>query len=63
MGRRIVRLEGITEKTGVPLATLRYWRATGQGPPTFKLGRHVVAFEDEVDKWVEEQAALEAKPS
>lgn len=57
MARKILRLEQVSERTNVPIGTLRYWRHLGQGPPTFRLGRHVAAFEDEVDSWLEEQAA------
>lgn len=61
MARRIITLEQISEKTGVPIATHRYYRATGQGPKTFKLGGKVVAFEDDVDAWI--QAAYDAADS
>lgn len=55
MERKLLKLEQISERTGVPLATLRYYRHKKEGPPTFKLGRRVVAYADEVDAWVAEQ--------
>jgi predicted DNA-binding transcriptional regulator AlpA len=55
MTRTILRLQQIADRTGVPLATLRWYRHRGLGPPTFRLGRRVVAFEEEVDAWVAEQ--------
>lgn len=58
MTRKIVTLDQIHERTGVPLNTLRYYRATGTGPKTFKLGGRVVAFEDDVEAWI--QAAYDA---
>ena len=58
-GRTIVRLEEIAARTGVSIHTLRYWRARnqGEGPRTFRLGRRVVAYEDDVERWISEQAA------
>lgn len=55
MERKLLRLEEISERTGVPVATLRYYRHRGEGPPTFRLGRRVVGYVDEVDSWVLEQ--------
>ena len=43
MSRTILRLSQISERTGVPVATLRYWRHIGEGPPTFRLGKHVAS--------------------
>lgn len=60
MNRKILRLEEIHERTGVPMATLRWFRHRGEGgPPTWKLGRRVVAYEDDVNAWIEAQRAVE----
>ena len=58
MNRKLMRLEEISEATGVGVPTLRWWRHRdrGEGPPTFKLGRRVVAYEDDVARWVDAQA-------
>jgi predicted DNA-binding transcriptional regulator AlpA len=56
MTRRILRLQEISTATGVPLATLRWWRHRGIGPKTWTLGRRVVAFEDDVEAWIQQQA-------
>lgn len=60
MTRTILRLEQITERTGIPLATLRWYRQRGMGPKTWKLGRRVVAYEDDVQAWLDEQATNSA---
>jgi excisionase family DNA binding protein len=39
----------------VPVATLRWWRAEGTGPPAVKLGRHLRYDKEEVDRWVAKQ--------
>jgi DNA-binding transcriptional MerR regulator len=62
MTRTILRLEQISERTGVPVATLRYWRHLGIEVPTFRLGRRVVAYADEVDLWVEAKRAQAREP-
>jgi predicted DNA-binding transcriptional regulator AlpA len=56
MSRKLMRLLEISKETGVPVATLRFYRHKGIGPKTFKLGRNVVAFADDVDTWIDEQA-------
>jgi predicted DNA-binding transcriptional regulator AlpA len=56
MTRKILRLEQIAERTGVPLATLRWYRHRGEGPRTWRLGRRVVAYEDDVNSWLDQQA-------
>jgi predicted DNA-binding transcriptional regulator AlpA len=61
MGDRILGLEEIAKRTGTPLNTLRYWRHLGLGPPTFKLGRRVVAMESDVEAWIRE--ARESQPA
>jgi len=52
MARRILRLPDIEQRTGVPIATLRWYRHRGIGPKTFLLAGRVVAYEDDVDAWV-----------
>lgn len=54
---RLLTLEEIAEVTRTPLSTLRHWRQQGGGPPTFRLGRRVVAREADVQAWVDEQSA------
>lgn len=55
MARKIMRLPEIAEYTGVPIATLRWLRHRRQGPTTWVLAGRVVAYEDEVNAWVESQ--------
>ncbi len=57
---KLLTIGEVSDRTRVPLATLRYWRHVGQGPPLFALGRKVVAYEDEVDDWVRSEAAKDA---
>lgn len=43
----------VAELLRLPARTLEDWRQTRQGPPYFKLGRHVRYRRDEVLAWVE----------
>ena len=56
MTRTILRLEEIAGRTGIPIDTLRWYRHKRIGPKTWKLGRRVVAYEDDVNAWLEQQA-------
>ena len=38
-----------------PLSTLRFWRHTGEGPKSFKLGGRVVYKREDVEQWIEDQ--------
>jgi hypothetical protein len=40
------------EMIRTPAETARYWRYTGYGPPSFKLGRRVVYKRSDVEKWL-----------
>jgi DNA-binding transcriptional MerR regulator len=50
-------MEEVAKRVRAPLDTLRYWRAIGAGPPSFKLGRRVLYRDADVELWIEEQAA------
>lgn len=36
----------------IPVSTLHYWRARSEGPPGFKIGRHLRYAPSEVREWV-----------
>jgi predicted DNA-binding transcriptional regulator AlpA len=54
---QILHIEQVATLTGVPLGTLRFWRAEGkgQGPRSAKLGRRVVYRRSDVEAWVDAQ--------
>ena len=39
----------------VPVATMRYWRYCGDGPHSFRLGRHVRYWRTDLILWLTEQ--------
>jgi DNA-binding transcriptional MerR regulator len=40
---------------GISEATLRYWRYSGNGPRSYRLGRHTFYDVADLDAWVAEQ--------
>ena len=48
----------VSEETGIPMATLRYWRHADQGPASFSLGKKVVYRREEIDRWIDQQERL-----
>jgi predicted DNA-binding transcriptional regulator AlpA len=57
----LFRLPEVAEMTGVPEATLRFWRSTHQGgPPSARLGRRIVYREEDVTAWIDAQFAKAA---
>jgi predicted DNA-binding transcriptional regulator AlpA len=56
---KLLTIGEVSDRTRVPLATLRYWRHIGQGPPLFALGKRIVGYEAEVEAWIADQAATD----
>ena len=42
----------VSELTGIPVGTLRYWRHSDIGPASFRLARRGVYRRDEVLRWI-----------
>lgn len=49
---RLWRVDDVAAFLGVPVQTLYTWRLTGDGPPAFKLGKHLRFDPDAVRAWV-----------
>lgn len=56
---RLLLMPEVSEITRTPIDTLRFWRHTGEGPPSFKLGRRVVYDEVKLHRWIAAQAHKE----
>lgn len=54
--QKVLLMSEVAERLNTSPDTLRYWRHIGQGPRSFKLGRRVAYFEDDVAAWLEDQA-------
>lgn len=49
---RLVTVEELADYLGVPAATLYQWRYRREGPPGFRVGRHVRYRWADVEKWI-----------
>lgn len=56
-----VKIEGAAQITGVPVGTLRFWRATNQGPRSYVIGRRVWYDLADIESWVDAQKAQSAR--
>lgn len=59
--RRALTVQELSEATGIPLGTLRYWRHCGIGPKSYTIGRSVRYDADDVDTWIEGQKAATSR--
>lgn len=54
----LLRTAEVSEQTGIPAATLRWWRHRGEGPPSFKLGKKTVVYlADDLTAWIAAEKA------
>jgi hypothetical protein len=52
-----LNVEGAAQHTGVPEGTLRFWRATNQGPRSYLVGRRLRYDIADLDAWLAAQQA------
>lgn len=53
--RKLATAEEVADYLGVPLATIYQWSSRGGGPRLIKVGRHLRARWDDVEKWLDAQ--------
>lgn len=51
----LLRIQEVSELTGIPINTLRFWRANSTGPKAAKLGRRLVYRRTDVEAWIDAQ--------
>ena len=49
--------EEVAARLKVPRSTLTGWRYKGDGPPSFRVGKHLRYDADELERWLQQQAA------
>ncbi|MEE8485323.1 MAG: helix-turn-helix domain-containing protein [Acidimicrobiia bacterium] len=54
---RLLTVEDFAEYLGVPVATIYAWRYHHQGPPGFRVGRHLRFRWSDVEAWIEDRIA------
>ncbi len=52
----LISITDVSELLGIPVATLYRWRYLGEGPPGYRIGRHVRYRRSAVEAWIEQQA-------
>lgn len=52
----LMTIKEVAALVRVPEATLRYWRHLGTGPHSFRIGRSVRYWHNEVVHWLDEQS-------
>jgi predicted DNA-binding transcriptional regulator AlpA len=57
----LLRTAEMSDQTGIPVATLRWWRHRGEGPRSFKLGKTVFYDAEDVAAWVDSEKAKTVK--
>lgn len=55
----LMTISEVSELTRVPVATLRWWRHAGQGPPAGKFGGRLMYRKSAVLKWIDKQFETE----
>jgi excisionase family DNA binding protein len=50
--RLLITTAEVAKLVRVPESTVRYWRHCRRGPHSFKVGRHVVYWQDDVEAWL-----------
>jgi excisionase family DNA binding protein len=52
---RLVNVQELADYLGVPVTTLYQWRYRREGPPGFRVGKHVRYRWSDVEAWIERQ--------
>ncbi|WP_041791787.1 helix-turn-helix domain-containing protein [Microlunatus phosphovorus] len=52
---RLMTLAELAEMLGIPVNTLYGWRCRGEGPPGYRIGRHIRYRRAAVETWLETQ--------
>jgi excisionase family DNA binding protein len=53
---RLLTINEVADLLGVPVATIYRWRHVGDGPPGYRIGRHVRFRRVDVEAWIESRA-------
>lgn len=54
----LLTVEDLAEYLDVPVATVYAWRHRRQGPPGFRVGRHVRFRWSDVECWIDDRIAI-----
>jgi len=60
MQTELLDMDDLSALLRIPVGTLRNWRVSGDGPPGFRVGKHVRYRRQDVETWMEERAHEDA---
>ena len=63
MADRLLTLQQVADQLQIPAATLYYWRSTGDGPKSLRVGRYVRYRQDDLDAWIADRSGTERTPA
>lgn len=63
MTESLLTIHEVAELTKVPVGTFYAYRTKGGGPRVLKLGRHLRYRREDVERWLDEQAADDGRVS
>lgn len=52
---RLLTVQELANYLGVPVATIYAWRYRHEGPPGFRVGRHVRFRQGDIEEWLNDQ--------
>ncbi|MFV1962996.1 MAG: helix-turn-helix transcriptional regulator [Acidimicrobiia bacterium] len=52
---RLLTVDDLAEYLGVPVATIYAWRYHRQGPPGFRVGRHLRYRWADIEEWISDR--------
>ena len=52
---RLLSVQELANYLGVPMTTLYQWRYRREGPPGFRVGRHIRYRWSDIEAWIEHQ--------
>jgi excisionase family DNA binding protein len=52
---RLLTVQELANYLGVPVSTIYAWRYHGQGPPGFRVGRHLRYRDSDVQRWIRDR--------
>ena len=52
---RLLTVQDLADYLGVPVATIYAWRHRRQGPPGFRVGRHLRFRWSDIEQWISDR--------
>lgn len=62
-GERLLGPEDLAGYLGVPLKTIYRWRYRGEGPASYRVGRHVRYKLEDVEAWLQARREQNGRPA